>query len=197
VLDGVDGVLVPGGFGDRGIEGKIQAVRYARENGIPFFGICLGMQCAVMDFARHVCGLEGANSTEFKPATPHPVIHLMESQREIRKKGGTMRLGAYPCTLVPDTRAATCYGVTQIQERHRHRYEFNNDYREPLQAKGLVLSGMSPDDTLVEIVEYPAHPWFVACQFHPEFQSTPLRAHPLFNGFVGAAAGRAAKTKTP
>ncbi len=197
LLDGVDGVLVPGGFGDRGIEGKIQAVRYARENGIPFFGICLGMQCAVMDFARHVCGLEGANSTEFKPATPHPVIHLMESQREIRKKGGTMRLGAYPCTLVPDTRAATCYGVTQIQERHRHRYEFNNDYREPLQAKGLVLSGMSPDDTLVEIVEYPAHPWFVACQFHPEFQSTPLRAHPLFNGFVGAAAGRAAKTKTP
>jgi len=190
LLAGVDGILVPGGFGDRGIEGKIAAVRYARENGIPFFGICLGMQCAVMDFARGVCGLEGANSSEFNEKTPHPVIHLMESQRKIYRKGGTMRLGAYPCRLEAGTVAADCYGKTDISERHRHRYEFNNAYREQLEAKGLVLSGLSPDGELVEVVEYPAHPWFVASQFHPEFQSTPMRSHPLFRGFVAATRKR-------
>ncbi len=195
LLEGVDGILVPGGFGDRGIEGKISTVRHARENGIPFFGICLGMQCAVMEYARNVCGMAGANSTEFNADAPHPVIHLMESQRDVRRKGGTMRLGAYPCTLAEGSVAARCYGQSSIQERHRHRYEFNNVYREALCGKGLVLSGLSPDGTLVEIVENPAHPWFVACQFHPEFQSTPLRAHPLFNGFVGAVAARAAAAK--
>jgi CTP synthase len=195
LIEGVDGVLVPGGFGGRGIEGKIQAVRFARERGLPFFGICLGMQCAVMEFARNVCDLEAANSTEFDLDTPYPVIHLMESQRDIREKGGTMRLGSYPCTLAAGSRAAECYGTASVQERHRHRFEFNNDYRESLQAKGLALAGLSPDGKLVEIVEYPAHPWFVACQFHPEFQSTPLRAHPLFDGFVGAAVKQAAAVK--
>jgi len=190
LLAGVDGILVPGGFGDRGIEGKIAAVRYARENGIPFFGICLGMQCAVMEFSRGICGLAGANSSEFDEQTPHPVIHLMASQRQIYRKGGTMRLGAYPCRLAAGTVAADCYGTTEISERHRHRYEFNNAYREQLVASGLVLSGLSPDGELVEVVEYPAHPWFVACQFHPEFQSTPMRSHPLFRGFVAAAAKR-------
>ncbi len=190
LLAGVDGILVPGGFGDRGIEGKIAAVRYARENGIPFFGICLGMQCAVMDFGRQVCGLDGANSSEFNEQTPHPVIHLMASQRKIYRKGGTMRLGAYPCRLEAGTEAAACYGTTDISERHRHRYEFNNAYRQQMEAKGLVFSGLSPDGELVEVVEYPAHPWFVACQFHPEFQSTPMRSHPLFRGFVAAAVKR-------
>ncbi len=187
LLKGVSGVLVPGGFGDRGIEGKVAAVRYARENNIAFFGICLGMQCAVMDLARNVCDLEGANSSEFVEDTPHPVIHLMESQRKIYKKGGTMRLGAYPCELTQGTKAATLYGKTTIDERHRHRYEFNNDYRERMIEKGLILSGLSPDGELVEIVEYPEHPWFVACQFHPEFQSTPMKAHPLFKGFIAAS----------
>ncbi len=187
LLKGVTGVLVPGGFGDRGIEGKIAAVRYARENAIPFFGICLGMQCAVMEFARNVCGLEGAYSSEFVEDTPHPVIHLMESQRKIYKKGGTMRLGAYPCELTQGTTAAKLYGKPKIEERHRHRYEFNNDYRERLGEKGLILSGLSPDGELVEVVEYPAHPWFVACQYHPEFQSTPMKAHPLFKGFIAAS----------
>jgi len=187
LLAGVDGILVPGGFGDRGIEGKIAAVRYARENGIPFFGICLGMQCAVMDFARAVCGLDGANSSEFDGQTPHPVIHLMASQRNIYRKGGTMRLGAYPCCLEPGTVAAACYGATDISERHRHRYEFNNAYRRQMEEHGLVFSGLSPDGELVEVVEYPAHRWFVACQFHPEFQSTPMKSHPLFRGFVEAA----------
>ncbi len=190
LLSGVHGVLVPGGFGDRGIEGKISAVRYARENGIPFFGICLGMQCAVMEFARNVCGLEGANSAEFDPATPHPVIHLMESQKAILKKGGTMRLGAYPCILRAKTRSRGLYKAAEIAERHRHRYEFNNDYREPFEAAGLVIAGLSPDEQLVEVVELPDHPWFAACQFHPEFQSTPLAAHPLFRGFVAAALAR-------
>ncbi len=190
LLSGVDGILVPGGFGDRGIEGKINAVGYARENGIPFFGICLGMQCAVMDFARNCCGLEGANSTEFVADTEHPVIDLMEEQRGIRAKGGTMRLGAYPCAVTPGTRAYSCYGKEQISERHRHRYEFNNAYRERLEEGGLVLSGRHAGLDLVEIVEIPDHPWFVACQFHPEFQSTPLEAHPLFRGFVGAARDR-------
>jgi CTP synthase len=190
LLKGVDGVLVPGGFGDRGIEGKIASVRYARENGIPFFGICLGMQCAVMDLARSVCGLKGANSSEFDESTPHPVIHLMESQRKIYRKGGTMRLGAYPCQLKPGTKAEACYGQSDISERHRHRYEFNNDYRARMEAKGLIFSGLSPDGELVEVIEYPEHPWFVACQFHPEFQSTPMRSHPLFRGFVEAAVKR-------
>jgi CTP synthase len=188
LLDGAAGILVPGGFGDRGIEGKIAAVQYARERGVPFFGICLGMQCAVMEFARHVCGLEGANSTEFAPATPHPVIAMMEQQKHITQMGGTMRLGAYPCALAAGSRAARAYGCDRISERHRHRYELNNRYREALQGKGMALSGLSPDGTLVEIVELQDHPWFVGCQFHPEFQSTPLQAHPLFRAFIAAAA---------
>lgn len=187
ILEGVHGVLVPGGFGDRGIEGKIDAVRFARERSIPFFGICLGMQCAVMEFARNLCGLEGAHSSEFDDETRHPVIHLMASQRDVSRKGGTMRLGAYPCRLENGTVAAACYEKPLISERHRHRYEFNNDFREKLAAKGMVFSGLSPDGNLVEIVEYPEHPWFVACQFHPEFQSTPLSAHPLFKDFVKAS----------
>ena len=187
LLGGVSGVLVPGGFGDRGIEGKIAAAGYARENGIPFFGICLGMQCAVMDFARNVCGLENANSSEFDENTPHPVIHLMESQRKIYKKGGTMRLGAYPCELSDGSKAASYYGSTRIEERHRHRYEFNNEYRDAMSEKGLVFSGLSPDGELVEIVEYPEHPWFVACQFHPEFLSRPMKPHPLFKNFISAS----------
>ena len=187
LLAGVAGVLVPGGFGNRGIEGKIAAVRHARENRLPFLGICLGMQCAVTEFARNVCGLAGANSTEFDPASAHPVIDLMETQRAVHAKGGTMRLGAYDCRLLEGTRAHAAYGRTAIAERHRHRYEFNNRFREELAARGLIFSGLSPDGALVEIVEVRDHPWFVACQFHPEFQSTPLAAHPLFRDFVGAA----------
>ncbi|MFC1461431.1 CTP synthase [Verrucomicrobiota bacterium] len=187
LLDGVNGVLVPGGFGHRGIEGKIRAVRYAREKKIPFFGICLGMQCAVMEFARNVCGMKGANSTEFDEKTKFPVIDLMEEQKNITARGGTMRLGAYPCTLVEGTKAWTAYGERETSERHRHRYEFNNRFRTELAEKGLVLSGLSPDGTLVEIIELREHPWFVACQFHPEFQSTPLRAHPLFSDFIAQA----------
>ena len=186
-LAGVHGILVPGGFGNRGIEGKIQAIRYARENRLPFFGICLGMQCAVIEFARNVAGLTDANSAEFDERAPHPVIALMDSQRKVTDKGGTMRLGAYPCELRPESRAAQVYGATNIQERHRHRYEFNNAYRERLEALGLKVMGASPDDTLVELIEIPQHPWFVACQFHPEFKSRPLNAHPLFRGFVAAA----------
>ncbi|OGV78468.1 MAG: CTP synthase [Lentisphaerae bacterium RIFOXYB12_FULL_60_10] len=190
LLSGVAGVLVPGGFGDRGIEGKIQAIRYAREQRIPFFGICLGMQCAVMEFARHVAGLAGAMSTEFAAATPHPVIDLMPEQKQVTEKGGTMRLGAYPCVLASGSKAEAAYGMLEIRERHRHRYEFNNDYRDRLQAQGLRFSGVSPDGRLVEVVELPDHPWFVACQYHPEFQSTPLAAHPLFRDFIRAARGR-------
>ncbi|MFN2169300.1 MAG: CTP synthase, partial [Anaerolineae bacterium] len=186
-LKGAAGILVPGGFGDRGIEGKIASIRYARENRIPFFGICLGMQCAVIEFARHVCGLEGAHSMEFVPGTPHPVIDLMEAQKTVTDKGGTMRLGAYPCQLREGTRAAAAYGRAAISERHRHRYEVNNAYREQLEAAGLTLAGLSPNGGLVEMVELPDHPWFVACQFHPEFQSTPLKSHPLFRDFVAAA----------
>ena len=198
LLNGVQGVLVPGGFGDRGIEGKIAAVRYAREKGIPFFGICLGMQCAVMEFARNVCKLADANSTEFNAKTPHPVIDLMASQKDVRDMGGTMRLGAYPCVLKSKTRSRDLYKASEISERHRHRYEFNNAYRERLETKGFVIAGLSPDEQLVEIVELPDHPWFTACQFHPEFQSTPLQAHPLFRGFVAAAVARrdGAKKKT-
>ncbi len=187
LLKGVSGVLVPGGFGDRGIEGKIAAVKYARENGIPFFGICLGMQCAAMDFARNVCDFENANSSEFDEKTAHPVIHLMESQRKIYKKGGTMRLGSYPCDLLAGSMVASYYGNARIEERHRHRYEFNNEYREAMGEKGMVFSGLSPDGELVEIMEYPEHPWFVACQFHPEFQSRPMKPHPLFKNFVSAS----------
>ncbi len=186
-LAGLDGILVPGGFGDRGTEGKIAAIEHARTKGIPFFGICLGMQMAVVEFARHVAGLEGANSTEFDKGTAHPVIDLMHDQKGTTQKGGTMRLGGYPCTLLAGTLAADAYGTTEIVERHRHRYEFNNDYRERLQAAGLVLSGTSPDGRLVEMVELRAHPYFVACQFHPEFKSRPMVAHPLFAEFVRAA----------
>ncbi|MBC8453723.1 CTP synthase [PVC group bacterium] len=187
LLTGVSGILVPGGFGGRGIEGKIEAVKYARENNIPFFGICLGMQCATMEFARNVCGMKKANSTEFNKKTPYPVIDLMREQKAIRKKGGTMRLGSYPCILKENSIAKSCYGITEISERHRHRWEFNNKYRRESCDKGLVLSGLSPDNELVEIIEYPKHPWFLACQFHPEFQSTPLQAHPLFKNFITAA----------
>ena len=187
LLKNVDGVLIPGGFGDRGSEGKIAAIRYARENGIPFFGICLGMQMAVVEFARNVCGLERANSTEFDLQTAHPVIHLMEEQKAIDTKGGTMRLGTYPCVLQNETLAAKLYGREKIAERHRHRYEFNNSYRAEFGARGMVLSGLSPDSTLVEIIELRGHPWFLGCQFHPEFKSRPMDSHPLFRGFVEAA----------
>ncbi|GIW40165.1 MAG: CTP synthase [Candidatus Binatia bacterium] len=185
-----DGILVPMGFGPRGTEGKIAAVRYARENKVPFLGICYGMQMAVIEFARNVCGLEGANSTEIDERTPHPVIDLMATQRGVARKGGTMRLGAYPCVLQEGSLAHQVYGKKKISERHRHRYEFNNAYREILHRHGLAFSGLSPDGSLVEIVELPDHPWFLASQFHPEFQSRPTECHPLFRGFVRAALQR-------
>ena len=187
VLVQVDGLLIPGGFGDRGSEGKIAAIRYAREHHIPFFGICLGMQMAVVEFARNVCGLDGANSSEFDLQTAHPVIHLMEEQKSIDTKGGTMRLGNYPCVLQNGTLAARLYGREKISERHRHRYEFNNTYRAEFGAKGMVLSGLSPDSNLVEIIELKNQPWFLGCQFHPEFKSRPMDCHPLFRGFIQAA----------
>ena len=188
VLRGCDGVLVPGGFGERGIEGMVSAVKYARENGVPYFGICLGMQMAVIEFARHVAGLADAHSSEFSETTAHPVIDLMPDQRGITDKGGTMRLGAYPCKLVyPEGRALAAYGKEEIHERHRHRYEFSNEFRETLTGAGLKLSGVSPDGRLVEIVELPEHPWFVGVQFHPEFKSRPNKAHPLFRDFIAAA----------
>jgi len=190
LLAGVDGVLIPGGFGDRGIEGKVDAVQFARERGIPFLGICLGMQCAVIEFARSVVDLEGANSTEFDKDNPHPVICLLDEQKTITDKGGTMRLGAQPARLVPGTHAAECYGGLEISERHRHRYEFNNLYRQQFAAHGMQVVGTSPDGALVEIVEIPDHPWFVAVQFHPEFKSQPTRPQPLFDGFIGAAVKR-------
>ena len=190
LLSGVDGVLVPGGFGERGIEGKVDAVRFARVREIPFLGICLGMQCAVVEFARTVVGLEGANSTEFDKDNPHPVICLLDEQKTITDKGGTMRLGAQPATLAPRSRAAACYGRVDISERHRHRYEFNNVYRQQFAAHGMHVVGTSPDGSLVEIVELPDHPWFVAVQFHPEFKSQPTRPHPLFDGFIAAAVKR-------
>jgi CTP synthase len=190
VLGGVDGILVPGGFGMRGIEGKIESIRYARTRGVPFFGICLGMQCATVEFARSVLGLEDANSTEFDKMTQHPVISMMEEQRGVKQRGGTMRLGAYPCRLEPDSKAHQAYGAESISERHRHRYEFNNAYREALEAEGYHATGLSPDGSLVEIVEIPDHPWFVAVQFHPEFKSKPTDAHPLFRDFIGAAIRR-------
>ncbi len=197
-LAGVDGVLVPGGFGSRGVEGKIAAIAFARENGIPFFGICLGMQCAVIEFARNVLGLEGANSEEFDVTTPHPVIYLMKEWFDFRSKkierreadgdmGGTMRLGAYPCSVRPETRAYAAYGELEISERHRHRYEFNKVYAKQFEEAGLIFSGLSPDGELVEIVELADHPWFLGCQFHPEFKSNPMRPHPLFREFIRAA----------
>jgi CTP synthase len=190
-LDACDGILIPGGFGIRGIEGKIRASRFAREERVPYLGICLGMQIAVADFARHIVGLEGANSTEFDPETPHPVIDLLPEQKEVRDMGGTMRLGADPVKLHEGTRARQIYGEAVIYERHRHRYEVNNHLRKRLEHAGLVCSGTSPDERLVEVVELPEHPFFVASQFHPEFKSRPLRPQPLFRDFVGAAVDRA------
>jgi CTP synthase len=190
VLDGVDGLVVAPGFGLRGIEGKIEAIRYARENGIPFFGICLGLQMAVIEFARNVCGLAGANSEEMVENPPYPVIHLLPEQKHVENKGATMRLGTYPCNIVNGTVAAELYGGSRIDERHRHRYEVNNDFREKLQEHGMVISGVSPDYRLVEIIELPNHPFFVGIQAHPEFRSRPNRPHPLFRGLVKAAVER-------
>lgn len=184
---GAHGILVPGGFGDRGIEGKINAIQYAREKAIPYFGICLGMQLACIEFARHVCGISDANSREFDEKCTEPVIDLMEEQKKFINKGATMRLGAYPCTLEKGTNAQKAYGERNISERHRHRYEFNNAYREKFGKKGLVFSGLSPDGLLVEIIEYPKHPYFIACQFHPEFKSRPMQPHPLFAHFIEAS----------
>lgn len=197
-LKNLDGVLVPGGFGSRGVPGKIETIRYARENKIPFFGICLGMQCAVIEFARNVCGIEEANSVEFDPKAKEPLIYLLkewfdfrtkktEKRCEESDKGGTMRLGAYPCKVIKDTNAYAAYGQSRVDERHRHRFEFNNKYLEPLREKGMVFSGMAPDDSLVEVVEIKDHPWFLGCQFHPEFNSRPMNPHPLFLGFIAAA----------
>ncbi|WP_418791154.1 CTP synthase [Phosphitispora sp. TUW77] len=185
-LEGVDGILVPGGFGDRGIEGKVKAITFARENKVPFLGICLGMQCAVIEFARYI-GLKKANSSEFDVETPYPVIDLLPEQKDIEDKGGTMRLGLYPCKLLEGTWAFDAYNEDLIYERHRHRFEFNNEYREQLTAKGMKVSGTSPNDRLVEIIELSDHPWFVGTQFHPEFKSRPNRPHPLFRDFVGMA----------
>jgi CTP synthase len=187
LLRGVQGIVVPGGFGHRGVEGKIAAAGYARKNRIPFLGLCLGMQCATIEFAREALSAPDANSTEFDPHTSTPVIDLMADQRDVYEKGGTMRLGAYPCRLVQGTRVAEAYGIDLVHERHRHRFEFNNRYREALQQAGLLVAGTSPDGRLVEIVELRDHPWFVGTQFHPEFRSRPTRPHPLFVGFVGAA----------
>jgi CTP synthase len=187
VLAGYDGLLVPGGFGERGVEGKVAAIRYAREKGIPFFGICLGMQCAVVEFARNVCGLQEAQSTEFSKETRHPVICLLDDQKTITDKGGTMRLGAQPARLDPGSRSAAAYQASEISERHRHRYEFNNLYRQQFANHGMLFAGTSPDDSLVEIVELPNHRWFVAVQYHPEFKSKPTASHPLFAGFIHAA----------
>jgi len=187
VLAAHDALLVPGGFGERGVEGKIRAIRYARENKLPYFGICLGMQMAVVEFARNVCGLERANSSEFDPDTRYKVVDIMADQRTVKDKGATMRLGAYPCVLGENTLAAKLYGTTEIRERHRHRYEVSNEHRETLASHGLVLSGLSPDQKLVEMIELPNHPHFVGCQFHPEFKSKPHKPHPLFTGFVAAA----------
>ncbi len=192
-LRGCQGIIVPGGFGSRGTDGMIAAIRYARENGVPFFGICLGMQMAVVEFARHVCGLEGAHSSELDPRTPYPVIDLMEEQLGVTAKGGTMRLGSYPCRLQSGSRAAEIYGAEMVQERHRHRYEVNNAFRQALSDGGLRLAGLSPDGRLVEMVELEDHPWFVACQFHPELKSRPNRAHPLFRSFIAAAKEREAE----
>ena len=187
ILGNVDGILVPGGFGSRGIEGKINACQYARTHGIPYLGICLGMQIAIIEFARHVLGMNGANSAEINPDTPFPVIDILPEQKEVTDMGGTMRLGQYPCTLNPESKSYELYGASMIYERHRHRYEVNNDYRNDLLSGGMIFAGTSPDNHIVEMVEIPNHPWFVACQFHPEFKSRPNKPHPLFRGFVTAA----------
>ena len=187
LLKSAQGIIVPGGFGYRGIEGMITAASYARQNNIPYLGLCLGMQIMVIEFGRYALGSKQVNSTEFDPNTPYPVIDLLPEQHEITDMGGTMRLGTYPCHLVPVTNAAKAYGEAVVYERHRHRFEFNNRFREPLEQKGLVASGLSPDNRLVEIVEIKDHPWMVACQFHPEFKSRPNHPHPLFASFIGAA----------
>jgi len=186
-LEGFDGILVPGGFGKRGIEGMLNAIRYAREKKIPYFGICLGMQTACIEFARNVCGLEQADSSEFDPATPHRVIYKLRELRGIDELGGTMRLGAWACKLEPNSHAARAYGTTEISERHRHRYEFNREYEAVLTGGGMRLTGSTPDGTYVEIVEIPDHPYFLGCQFHPEFKSKPLEPHPLFSSFIKAS----------
>ena len=187
LLDMVDGVLVPGGFGDRGIEGKICAIQYARENNIPFFGICLGMQLATIEFARNVAHLKDANSTEFDEQTPHPVIDYLPDQYKGIHIGGTLRLGEYECELASGSKAYQAYGQSNIRERHRHRYELNNQYKQTLKLAGLIISGRNPQTDLVEVIELKDHPWFVACQFHPEFTSRPMRPNPLFHDFIGAA----------
>jgi len=198
VLKGISGILVPGGFGYRGIEGKIAAIRYARENNIPFLGLCLGMQCSVIEFARNVCGMKDANSTEFKPKAKHPVISLLVEQKNIKEMGGTMRLGAYPCKIKPNTLASKVYKTALISERHRHRYEFNNKYRALLEKNGMVFSGIYPKKNLVEIVELSPlknkdHAYFIAVQYHPEFKSKPDKPHPLFRDFIKAALKTASK----
>ena len=190
ILEGLDGIVVPGGFGHRGIEGMVLAARYARENSIPYLGLCLGMQIMAIEFARNVLGLEDANSSEFNMFTPHPVIDLLPEQRDLPDKGGTMRLGLYPCQLQPDTKALEAYGERILFERHRHRFEFNNEYRLPFERAGMRFSGLSPDGRLVEIAEVEGHPWMVGSQFHPEFRSRPYRPHPLFRGFIGACLAR-------
>jgi CTP synthase len=186
-LKGYDALLIPGGFGVRGVDGMVEAIRYARENALPFFGICLGLQVAIIEFARNVCGMSGTSSTEFEPDCPDPVIALMASQRDVTDLGGTMRLGAYSARLREGSHAAVAYGRTEISERHRHRWEVNNAYRHLLVEHGMRLSGLSPDNSLVEMIELPDHPWFVGCQFHPELKSRPTRPHPLFAAFIGAA----------
>ncbi|MGB1658394.1 MAG: CTP synthase, partial [Longimicrobiales bacterium] len=195
-LSGYDGLLIPGGFGPRGVEGMLQAIRYARENEIPFFGICLGLQCAVIEYARNVCGFEGAHSTEFDADSPHPVIALLDSQLQVTSKGGTMRLGAYPCALKEGSRAREIYAAPEISERHRHRFEVNNEYRDRLSEHGLTISGTSPDGGLVEMVEITDHPWFLAGQFHPELKSRPTRPHPLFASFIQAATRHAGQERS-
>lgn len=187
LLKDLDGILVPGGFGDRGVLGKIHSIKYAREKKVPFLGICLGMQCATIEFARNVCGMKDAHSTEFDPKTKFPVISLLEEQKKVVNLGGTMRLGAYPCTLLKGSKASEAYNKQNISERHRHRFEFNNEYRGILEKKGMIFSGTSPDKALVEIVELKDHPWFVSCQFHPEFKSRPVAPHPLFKDFIKAS----------
>jgi len=189
-LKDVDGVLIPGGFGVRGADGKINAARYARERKIPYLGLCLGMQVATIEFARNVCGIKDANSTEFDKDTTEPVISLLEEQRGVRNKGASMRLGTWPTKIVPGTLAETIYGETEVTERHRHRYEFNMKYRDRMNAKGFVISGTSPDGALAELIELRGHPYFVGCQYHPEFQSKPNQPHPLFKGFIQACLGR-------
>ena len=189
LLGDVNGVLVPGGFGDRGIEGKIEAIKYARENKIPFLGICLGMQTAVIEFARNVVGYDNANSYEINPETKYPVIDLMPEQKDIEDLGGTMRLGLYPCKLKEGSKVNECYDDKLIYERHRHRYEFNNEYKKQIISSGMKITGTSPDGRLVEIVELENHPWFVAVQFHPELKSRPNKPHPLFKGFIKASLG--------